>query len=143
MKKAAGHSGHRTQFVIVPPARSGSAINRSLIPVSLRYLNQIAPLRSMDPDSRAPDGVSLPLPHARLASPCVPPTGLLPLAGFSSPLSAKHGVSEEDASYYSGRMKDGGAVVTVDGSAIDAERAREILYRNGGHNATQARAAAL
>jgi hypothetical protein len=40
-------------------------------------------------------------------------------------------------------MKDGGAVVTVDGSAIDAERAREILYRNGGHNATQARAAAL
>ncbi|UZK66703.1 hypothetical protein [Sphingomonas sp. M1-B02] len=37
----------------------------------------------------------------------------------------KHGVSEKDATYYGGRMNDGGVVVTVGGDDIDAERAGE------------------
>jgi hypothetical protein len=68
--------------------------------------------------------------------------GLGALTGTMNEVLTKHGVSEEDATYYSGRMKDGGVIVTVGGADIDAERAREILYRSGGHNSTQERAAA-
>lgn len=52
----------------------------------------------------------------------------------------KHGVSEEDADYYSDRIKNGGVVVTVEDTGIDAAEIREVLYRNGGHNAGNARA---
>jgi hypothetical protein len=65
--------------------------------------------------------------------------GLGALTGTFNEVLTKHGVSEEDANYYGGRMKNGGTVVTVSGSSIDGERAREVLYRNGGHNSTQAR----
>ncbi|MCG7349996.1 general stress protein [Sphingomonas sp. MJ1 (PH-R8)] len=68
--------------------------------------------------------------------------GLGALTGTFNEVLTKHGVSEDDANYYGGRMKDGGVVVTVGGSGIDGDRAREILYRNGGHNSTQARASA-
>lgn len=68
--------------------------------------------------------------------------GLGALTGTFNEVLTKHGVSDDDATYYGGRMKDGGVVVTVGGSAIDGERASDILYRNGGHNSTQARAAA-
>ncbi|GAA0462491.1 MULTISPECIES: hypothetical protein [Sphingomonas] len=68
--------------------------------------------------------------------------GLGALTGTFNEVLTKHGVSEDDATYYGGRMKDGGVVVTVGGSGIDGDRAREILYRNGGHNSTQARASA-
>lgn len=68
--------------------------------------------------------------------------GLGALTGTFNEVLTKHGVSEDDATYYGSRMKDGGVVVTVGGSAIDAERAREILYQNGGHNSTQARVSA-
>lgn len=68
--------------------------------------------------------------------------GLGALTGTFNEVLTKHGVSEDDAAYYGGRMKDGGVVVTVGGSGIDGERGREILYRNGGHNSTQARASA-
>lgn len=64
------------------------------------------------------------------------------MTGTFNEVLTKHGVSEEDASYYGGRMKNGGVVVTVGGSNIDAERAREILYRSGGHNSTQTRTSA-
>jgi len=67
--------------------------------------------------------------------------GIGALTGTLNEVLTKHGVSDEDAKYYGGRLKDGGVVVTVSGSSIDAETARQVLYRNGGHNATQSRLA--
>ena len=63
--------------------------------------------------------------------------------GLSGYLS-KHGVSDDDASYYEERINSGGVFVSVDtgDSGIDAETAREILYRSGGHSASRARATA-
>ena len=64
-------------------------------------------------------------------------------AGGVSGLLAKHGVDEEDSRYYEDRINQGGIFVSVDsdnaGGSI--EDAREILYRNGGHNSTRARMA--
>lgn len=68
--------------------------------------------------------------------------GIGALTGTFNEVLTKHGVNEEDAGYYGDRLKSGGVVVTVGGSDIDGERAREVLYRNGGHNSTQARASA-
>lgn len=55
----------------------------------------------------------------------------------------KHGVSEEDASYYSDRIKSGGVFVSVDTSSagISADQIGEILHRNGGHSSARARMA--
>lgn len=69
--------------------------------------------------------------------------GIGALAGTLNEVLTKHGVSHEDADYYGSRLKDGGVVVTVGGSDIDAERARQVLYRNGGHNASQTRGATV
>ncbi len=65
------------------------------------------------------------------------------LAGGLSGLLKKHGVSDEDAGYYEGRINDGGVFVSVDTSdgAISPSAAQEILYRSGGHSASQPRAA--
>jgi uncharacterized membrane protein len=52
----------------------------------------------------------------------------------------KQGIEDEDASYYGDRIKQGGVFVSVaDDSGLDEETAREILHRNGGHNASRAR----
>jgi hypothetical protein len=53
-----------------------------------------------------------------------------------------HGVSDEDAAYYGDRMKGGGVLVTAhpNDQTVSAERIQEILYANGGHNASRARA---
>lgn len=55
-----------------------------------------------------------------------------------------HGVDEADATYYESRINEGGVFVSVDTSnaAIPAETARDILYRNGGHNTSQQKATA-
>ena len=65
------------------------------------------------------------------------------LAGGLSGLLAKHGVSDEDATYYEERINSGGVFLSVDtsDSGIDADRVREILYRNGGHNSSQSKMA--
>jgi hypothetical protein len=61
-------------------------------------------------------------------------------AGTLNETLKKHGVSEEDASYYGDRIKSGGVFVSVDdNSGVGSETAREILHRNGGHNASRAR----
>ena len=65
--------------------------------------------------------------------------GIGALTGTMNEVLTKHGVDSEDADYYGKGLKGGGVIVTVGGSNIDAARAREILYRNGGHNASQAR----
>jgi hypothetical protein len=63
------------------------------------------------------------------------------IGGTLNEVLTKHGVSKEDADYYGSRLKDGGVLVTVADAGLDAQSVREVLYRNGGHNATQARAA--
>jgi hypothetical protein len=64
------------------------------------------------------------------------------LAGGIGGLLKKHGVSDEDASYYEEHIHRGGVFVSVDtaGAGIPAETARDILYRYGGHSASRARA---
>lgn len=69
--------------------------------------------------------------------------GVGALGGTLNEVLTKHGVSHEVANYYGGRLKNGGVVVTVSGSAISGDDAREILYRNGGHNAARSRAHAI
>lgn len=63
------------------------------------------------------------------------------VTGGLTGLLTKHGVSEEDAKYYEGRINEGGVFVSVDtrNAGIDDETAREILYRFGGHSSTRAR----
>lgn len=67
------------------------------------------------------------------------------LTGGLTGLLSKHGVSDEDASYYEERINSGGVFLSVDvGTAgISADQARDILYRNGGHSASRARTAAV
>jgi len=54
-----------------------------------------------------------------------------------------HGVSDEDAIYYEGRIHDGGTFVSVDAGdgRTSPETVREILTRNGGHNSARPRMA--
>ena len=62
------------------------------------------------------------------------------LAGGLGGMLKDHGVDEGDSGYYEDRIKQGGTFVSVrDDGGVDAERAREILYRNGGHNSSRAR----
>jgi hypothetical protein len=66
------------------------------------------------------------------------------LAGGLSGLLKKHGVSDEDASYYEGRINDGGVFVSVDTSdaGISRDMAEDLLYRYGGHSASRSKATA-
>jgi hypothetical protein len=54
-----------------------------------------------------------------------------------------HGVSRVDASYYEGRINEGGVFVSVDTSTagITSEDAADVLYRSGGHTATRTKVA--
>jgi hypothetical protein len=65
------------------------------------------------------------------------------VAGGVTGMLKDHGVSDEDATYYEGRINDGGIFVSVDASegAVPTDTVREILSRNGGHNASQPRMA--
>lgn len=65
------------------------------------------------------------------------------IGGTLNETLTKHGVSEEDAAYYNDRIKGGGVVVTVEDIGVDEESLREVLYRNGGHNASRGRTASL
>ena len=62
-------------------------------------------------------------------------------AGGVAGMLSGEGVSDDDASYYEGRVNEGGYFVGVhtDRSSLDADSAREILYRNGGHSASRSR----
>ena len=67
------------------------------------------------------------------------------VAGGLSGMLTNHGVSKEDATYYEDRINDGGIFLSVDASesSVPVETAQEILLRNGGHNSTQVRTAAM
>lgn len=69
--------------------------------------------------------------------------GIGAVAGGLTGFLKDHGVSDDDAAYYEGRISEGGIFVSAnigDGS-VEAETVREILLRNGGHNASQPRMA--
>jgi hypothetical protein len=65
------------------------------------------------------------------------------LAGGLTGLLTNHGVSDEDARYYEDRINQGGIFLSVDAedAGVPTETAREILFRNGGHNASRQREA--
>lgn len=65
-------------------------------------------------------------------------------AGGVAGMLSGEGVSDDDAKYYESRIGEGGYFVGVhtDKSSVDVERARDILYRNGGHSASRARSGA-
>lgn len=69
--------------------------------------------------------------------------GVGAVAGGLTGYLKDHGVSDEDAEYYEGRINEGGIFLSVDASegSISAEQVREILARNGGHSASQPRMA--
>lgn len=64
-------------------------------------------------------------------------------AGTLNETLTKHGVSDEDASYYSDRIKGGGTFVSVDtsGTSLSAAEVSDILHRHGGHSSSRARMA--
>ena len=64
-------------------------------------------------------------------------------AGGVSGALLNHGVSDEDARYYEGRLNEGGVFVSVDtaDAGITGEAATDILYGAGGHSASRARVA--
>lgn len=64
-------------------------------------------------------------------------------AGTWNEMLAKHGVSEEDAAYYGEGMKTGGTLLTVHDAGTNGANVRDILFRNGGHTASQARSATM
>ena len=61
------------------------------------------------------------------------------IGGSLNEVLTKHGISKEDASYYSDRLKTGGVLVAVESDSAGDVEIREGLYRNGGHNTSQAR----
>jgi len=65
--------------------------------------------------------------------------GVGAVAGGLTGLLKDHGIDDDNAAYYEGRINDGGIFLSVDtsGTGIEADRVREILMRNGGHNASQ------
>ena len=62
-------------------------------------------------------------------------------AGTLNETLVGHGISEDDAGYYGERLGRGGVLVSVDtrSGTVTPETASDILYRNGGHNATRSR----
>src|SRR4051812_10152468 len=66
-------------------------------------------------------------------------------AGGLSGFLTNHGVSDEDARYYEDRIHQGGIFLSVDSdqAGVPMETAREILFRNGGHNAGRQRTDAM
>lgn len=66
-------------------------------------------------------------------------------AGGLEKVMTDHGVSDEDARYYNGRIEQGGVFVSVNTSqaGVDPQTAADILSRAGGHSATRPRTTAL
>ena len=67
------------------------------------------------------------------------------VAGGLTGLLTNHGVSDDDARYYEDRINQGGIFLSVDidDAGGSMEEAREILFRNGGHNASRQRTEAI
>ena len=66
-------------------------------------------------------------------------------AGGISGALTNYGVSEEDSRYYEDRLDGEAVIVTVDTeqAGLSAERASDLLFDAGGHNASRERTAAM
>lgn len=64
-------------------------------------------------------------------------------AGTLNETLVKHGIDEEDATYYGDNLSRGGVLVSVDTSAgaVSSETVSDILHSNGGHNSRRSRVA--
>ncbi|WP_334655926.1 hypothetical protein [Sphingomonas panaciterrae] len=62
-------------------------------------------------------------------------------AGTLNETLTKHGIDEQDASYYSDHLGRGSVLVSVeaDAASVPSETAADILYRNGGHSSRRSR----
>ena len=62
-------------------------------------------------------------------------------AGGLTGLLKDHGVDDDDAAYYEGRITEGGVFVSVntEEAGITREAAQDILYSNGGHSSSRAK----
>ena len=65
-------------------------------------------------------------------------------AGGLTGLLKDHGVSDDDANYYEGRINDGGTFVSVNtqDAGVSREAAESILYNSGGHSSARAKTVA-
>ena len=83
--------------------------------------------------------------QAALGGAALTGTAIGAAAGGLAGALEEHGVSREDSAYYQDRISDGGTFVSVDTSTagLDAERAKDMLYRAGGHSAARARAVSI
>jgi hypothetical protein len=63
------------------------------------------------------------------------------VGGTLNEVLTKHGVSDEDASYYGDRIKSGGVFVSVDTAeaGVGPDMVGDILHRAGGHSSSRAR----
>ena len=61
-------------------------------------------------------------------------------AGTVNETLAKHGIDDQDASYYGDHLGRGGVLVSVDKHAapVSPETVTDILYRHGGHSSRRA-----
>lgn len=62
-------------------------------------------------------------------------------AGGLSDVLTKHGVSDEDSSYYHDRINNGGIFVSVDTerTRLPRDQVADLLHRAGGHNSSRSR----
>lgn len=81
--------------------------------------------------------------EAAIGGAAITGTALGAVAGGLAGILSNHGVSDEDARYYEGRINDGGVFVSVDTNAagITEEVASDILYQAGGHSAARSKIA--
>ena len=63
------------------------------------------------------------------------------VAGTANETLLKHGINEDDASYYGDHLGRGGVLVSVEANAgsVSGETVADILYRNGGHSSQRSR----
>lgn len=60
------------------------------------------------------------------------------IGGTLNEVLTKHGINDDDAHYYNGRLKDGAVVVTVEDDLAN-QALQDVLYKAGGHNAANPR----
>jgi hypothetical protein len=66
-------------------------------------------------------------------------------AGGLGGLLSKHGVSDDDAKYYTDSINGGGVFVSVDAdrAGVSPQIASDILYRAGGHSSGRAKMSSM
>ncbi|MCW3798510.1 hypothetical protein OMW55_11905 [Sphingomonas sp. BN140010] len=124
-----GHSDEPTSFIA--KAAAGSGIG-ALLGVAALAIPGVGPLAAAGAIAASA------IPGAALTG-----TAIGAAAGGLSDVFTGHGVSNEDASYYSDRVNQGGIFVSVDPSqsSVSRDQLQDILYQAGGHNSSRQRSA--